>query len=124
MKNIIGYVKESGSVSFAERPFQEVDSLVFSYLVYYDLQGIVPPPREHREINVAEAGRQYLKIHGTSQINVNSGLFREMAASVRYRGVLLSDYTEVFRVGCAQFAAVRAVLPAYEFIKNISYNII
>lgn len=111
MKNIIGYVKESGSVSFAERPFQEVDSLVFSYLVYYDLQGIVPPPRERREINVAEAGRQYLKIHGTSQINVNSGLFREMAASVRYRGVLLSDYTEVFRVGSAQFAALRAVLP-------------
>ncbi|MBQ9061237.1 MAG: DUF2974 domain-containing protein [Eubacterium sp.] len=111
MKNIISYVKESGGQSFAERRFNEVDSLVFSYLVYYELNGIVPPPKARKQITVAEAGTRYLQKRGTSQFNVNSALIREMAAAPRFCDVQLSDYTELFRIGRAQFAALHAVLP-------------
>lgn len=111
MKNIITYVKESGSMSFSESPFNQVDSLVFSYLVYYDLRKIVPPPKEKTCIPLEAAGRQYLRTFGNTQFNVNSALLREMAASRRFRDVMLSDFTDVFRIGSAQFAALRAVLP-------------
>ncbi|MBQ2626946.1 MAG: hypothetical protein IJG17_04115, partial [Eubacterium sp.] len=71
MKNIITYVKESGSMSFSESPFNQVDSLVFSYLVYYDLRKIVPPPKEKTCIPLEAAGRQYLRTFGNTQFNVN-----------------------------------------------------
>ena len=111
MSNIIHYVQNCGSRTFQECPFNEVDNLVFAYLVYYNFSGIVPGPKTSGSIRLAEAGKQYLAKHGNTQRNVSAEVIRQMAAAPRYRDLPLSDYLDVFRAGSTQFAALRAELP-------------
>ncbi len=40
MKNIVNYIKEYGSFTFTQKPFNEVDNAVFSQLIYTDFAGI------------------------------------------------------------------------------------
>lgn len=40
MKNIVDYIKEYGDFTFEEKPFNEVDNVVFSQLAYTDFAGI------------------------------------------------------------------------------------
>lgn len=42
MGNIESYLKWRGDLSFSERPFCEVDNLIFSEITYFDLAGGVP----------------------------------------------------------------------------------
>ena len=44
--NIIDYVEYFGDYSFKERPFNEVDNIIFSCLAYVDFNGIVPESRK------------------------------------------------------------------------------
>ena len=39
--NIFDYSKYYGDYSFKERPFNEVDNIIFSCLAYLDLNGVV-----------------------------------------------------------------------------------
>ncbi|MBR2188611.1 MAG: DUF2974 domain-containing protein [Eubacterium sp.] len=110
MGNIITYLKEYGIHTLAEAPFNEVDNLVLSYLAYFRLADIVPAPKEHRRITASEAAKMYLAAYGNSQEDVNADVFRAVAASRRFRNAGLSCYTEVFRTGTTQFAALRVTL--------------
>ena len=110
MGNIITYLKEYGIHTLAEAPFNEVDNLVLSYLAYFRLADIVPAPKEHRRITASEAAKMYLAAYGNSQEDVNAEVFRAVAASRRFRNAGLSCYTEVFRTGTTQFAALRVTL--------------
>ena len=40
--NILDYLEMRGDLTFAERPFNEVDNLIFSVLAYLDMHDIVP----------------------------------------------------------------------------------
>lgn len=42
MGDIISYVYEFGGFTFTEKPFCEIDGLVFSHLSYFIFDGIVP----------------------------------------------------------------------------------
>ena len=42
MSNIIDYVSWRGDLDFTASPFNEVDSLILTQLVYLDFRGIVP----------------------------------------------------------------------------------
>ena len=39
--NLLDYLEMRGDLTFAERPFNEVDNLVFSVLAYLDMKDIV-----------------------------------------------------------------------------------
>ena len=39
--NVLSYLEMRGDLTFAERPFNEVDNLVFSVLAYLDMKDIV-----------------------------------------------------------------------------------
>lgn len=38
MKNMLDYIEEYGNYSFKEKPFNEIDNLIFSQLAYTDLK--------------------------------------------------------------------------------------
>ena len=40
MKNMLDYIEEYGNYSFKEKPFNEVDNLIFSQLAYTDFKNI------------------------------------------------------------------------------------
>ena len=42
MGDIISYVYEFGGFTFTEKPFCEIDGLVFSHLSYFIFGGVVP----------------------------------------------------------------------------------
>ena len=44
MANIMDYLDWRGDLDFTVSPFNEVDNLILSELVYVDFQGIIPPP--------------------------------------------------------------------------------
>ena len=46
MGNLLSYIIWRGDISFLERPFNEVDNLVFSMISYIDFRGLVPEIEE------------------------------------------------------------------------------
>ncbi len=44
MANIMDYLEWRGDLTFAQSPFNEVDNLILSELVYVEFAGIVPSP--------------------------------------------------------------------------------
>ena len=48
MGDIISYVYEFGGFTFAEKPFCEIDGLVFSHLSYFIFDHIVPGIDDHK----------------------------------------------------------------------------
>ena len=48
MGDIISYVYEFGGFTFTEKPFCEIDGLVFSHLSYFIFGGIVPGLDENK----------------------------------------------------------------------------
>lgn len=40
MKNMLDYIEEYGNYSFKEKPFNEIDNLIFSQLAYTDFKNI------------------------------------------------------------------------------------
>ena len=48
METIIDYLAKYGDVSFSEKPFNDVDSLVLCQLSYLKFDGLVPQPKENK----------------------------------------------------------------------------
>lgn len=111
MGNIESYTHEIGQKTFAEEPFNDVDNLIISYLVYYDFRGIVPTPGQKRSMAISRAAQLYEEKIGESQETVQNGLLREMAASVRFKDVRVSDRVDIFRKSGTQFSALCVTLP-------------
>lgn len=109
MGNVIEYLKWRGDLNFRERPFCEVDNLVLSLLIYADLSGIVP---EHGTVSLGQVAELYCGRTDSPNVylqNECKNLFRAMADTRRYQGVILSDYWDTSNEE-TQFAAVQAHL--------------
>ena len=59
MASISTYVRDYGNKTFFEEPFNEIDNVVFSSLIYLNYEGIVPENRKY--IRLEEAGIKYLE---------------------------------------------------------------
>ena len=68
MANILDYLDWRGDLTFDKAPFNEVDNLLLSQLVYVDLAGIVPGPESKEKIRVAEASRIFFATHDEQKI--------------------------------------------------------
>lgn len=63
MSNIIDYVSWRGDLDFTASPFNEVDSLILTQLVYLDFRGIVPGIHSRSSVTLEKAAEEYFAGH-------------------------------------------------------------
>ncbi len=93
------YLDWRGDLTFAQSPFNEVDNLLLSQLVYVDLAGIVPGPESKEKIRIAEASRIFFATHDEKKIMEKVSMtktamyiLKKMAESERYKNAMLGGY--------------------------------
>lgn len=99
MANIMDYLDWRGDLTFAQSPFNEVDNLLLSQLVYVDLAGIVPGPESREKISIAEASRIFFMTHDEKKIMEKVSMtktamyvLKKMAESERFKNAKLGGY--------------------------------
>lgn len=119
MANIHDYLRWRGDIAFGEHPFNDVDNLVLSALVYLDFSGIVPAEGSDDSISVADACKALLdksagdvKPYVRSLAKVDTAFVKLVRASQRFGNAQLSAYVDVVSANRAlQFAAMQVSLP-------------
>ena len=112
MDNILTYMKWRGDLTLKEAPFNEIDALILSEMVYIRLDEIAPGIREG-EITIREAAEKYEITDGRKFFYYaqKEELFLEMAKSRRFGDLKIGNYVSVTDVGQqTQFAAMQVVL--------------
>lgn len=116
MASILDYLDWRGDITFAERPFNEVDNLLLAELSYLDFGGIVTADFA-AAVPLSDAVAAFTKRTPHADMGVLvpdkiPGLAQKMAASARFRDVLLSGYVcKLDEQTETQFAALCAALP-------------
>ena len=119
MANMHDYLRWRGDLSFAERPFNDVDNLVLSALSYLDFTGIVPTEQEGGSIGLREACARLRSQAGgdvtpyvRSLARIDTEFVRLVGKSARFGAATLSAYADVVdEQRELQFAAVQVDLP-------------
>lgn len=119
MANIYDYLEWRGDVTFDMRPFNDVDNLVLSILVYLDFSGVVPSEDQGGSVSLGDACRSLLQKGGgdvapfvRSVTGMDTQLVRLAAESQRFGDVRLSAYADIVDPARAlQFAAIQYDLP-------------
>lgn len=114
MANILDYLDWRGDLTFDKSPFNEVDNLLLSQLVYVDLEGIVPGPESREKIRVTEASRIFFATHDEQKILERVSMtktamyvLKKMAESERYKDAMLGGYVNDISIEeQSQFAVV------------------
>ena len=119
MANILDYLDWRGDLPFRAAPFNEVDNLILSELVYMDLAGIVLPPLQRSPgVPLQEAARQLRERSEGQAVDMGllvpkqiPDLFQKAANSRRFADVKLNYFaSEIDYTQEKQFAAVTAEL--------------
>lgn len=118
MSNIIDYIKWRGDLTFAQDPFNEIDNLILSQLVYVELTGIVSSDTEP-SIPLLDAAKIFFRQNNESELlnrvsmTKNAILvFKEMAKSNRFQNIQLSRYiNDINSEDQSQFSAITIQLP-------------
>lgn len=109
MDNIISYAQKELQ-TFDQKPFGSVDSLILSCLSYIHFPAGIPELAEQQGVRLAELYRaEYFHemFHGVLEEEHMQQLFTVLAASPRFRDIVLFGYTEKFDPMLEkQFAAV------------------
>ena len=117
MMTIMDYLVWRGDVDFHGAPFNEIDNLILSQIVYLHMEGIVPPPGGGG-LPLYAVWQAYLKARPDCRSESADYLERDsaklmeaMAGSRRFGGCLLSAFDhEVNRESEIQFAALTVTL--------------
>lgn len=118
MANMIDYLMWRGDLDFSSAPFNEVDSLILTQLVYLDFEGIIPDISSKNSITLKKASEQFFRIYQPDILSGSPQLIRECAEILkaamntkRFRDSRLSKYiSEVNPREEYQFSAMRIVL--------------
>lgn len=98
MANLFDYLLWRGDLSFSSAPMNPVDALVFSALVYLDMQDIVPETLDG-SVTLQHATQSFLQLPDVEKrVRVKNDLIllQEAAASIRFRDVRLCFYRSIF----------------------------
>ena len=114
MANILDYLDWRGDLTFDQSPFNEVDNLLLSQLVYVELEGIVPSPESGEKIRVADAASIFFATHDEQKIMERVSMtktamyvLKKMGESERYKDALLGGYVNDISIQeQSQFAVV------------------
>ena len=113
---IYDYIDQYGIYSFEEKPFNEVDSVIFSFLSYADFDHIV----EEGRILLKDVGRMHLGLHNKNERNIvavkeATKLLLYMKDTKRYQDCYLFHY--VYEANHEfQFSAI-----SIEYMRNHIY---
>ncbi len=119
MANIFDYLTWRADVPFEVDPFNVVDNIVLSELVYSPFDGIIPGPGVKNKITIEEACDLFFSKFSEEELKGRATLtkyapflMQKMAKSKRYGGMKLSGFVnEVDPEGQSQFAACAFYLP-------------
>lgn len=97
--NILDYLKWRGDLSFLQSPFNDIDSLILSQIIYIPFEGIVPSVRSTRTITLRAAAEKFFSIYDESKSSLGAllpneifDLFRMAGQSRRFGNIRLSRY--------------------------------
>lgn len=112
---ILGYVEEYGQYSFAEKPLNDVDSLILSQFAYLKFDGMVPDINDNKpsvSINELALHKDFEKLFADERYEkVNRALFEGMVKSRRFGKLHLNCYINmVEKEWQTQFSAVTFLL--------------
>lgn len=115
MGTILDYVKEYGDYTFAQKPINEVDSLVLSQFSYLKFDGIVPELGEEKEavtIGYLNEHQDKDKLFADERYLVpNTELFEAMVQSVRFGSMRMNHYANIIEThNETQFSAITFIL--------------
>ncbi|MBO5032932.1 MAG: DUF2974 domain-containing protein [Lachnospiraceae bacterium] len=115
MGDILSYVYEFGGFTFAEKPFCEIDGLVFSHLSYFIFNDIIPAIGDNKpSIALCDVAQQMDWHHFISvkwELDKNRELFYKIAFSRRYRNTKADYFVEEVNTDeDVQFCAVTFML--------------
>ena len=103
------YLKWRGDLPIRDFPFNEVDALILSELVYVEFENIVPYQEEEKSITIAEAAKRYRKKRGKTTLYYmeKEHLLNVLAESLRFSEMTLCNYVSTTDlVEQQQFAAM------------------
>ena len=121
MPNIFDYLSWRADVPFSAAPFNDVDNLILSELVYTDFAGAVPA--DGTAVPLAEVRERFFALHPRTEIQARIDQTRSytarspflmdaMVTGARFRDLRLCAYEAVTdKDAAAQFAAVTFLLP-------------
>ena len=118
MSNIIDYIKWRGDLTFAQDPFNEIDNLILSQLVYVELNNIVSENAE-QTISLLDAAKLFFEQTNEQELLDHVSMtknaifvFKEMAKSTRFKNAQLSRYVnDINEQEQSQFSAITIKLP-------------
>ena len=118
--NFLTYLKWRGDLSVKDVPFNEVDALILSELVYIHFENIVPALGEDGCITLREANAKYEKSTAREMLfyKAKEELFDALAFSPRFADMTLCNYVSTLDVQQQeQFAAMHVnVSPNHTFV--------
>ncbi len=115
MGTILDYIKEYGDDTFAERPMNEVDSLVLNQFAYLKFDGIVPGVEEEKPsvtIGYLNEHQDKEKLFADERYREpNTELFEGMLQSKRFGTLRMNAYVNMIEThNQTQFSAITYIL--------------
>lgn len=118
MANMMDYLDWRGDLTFEQSPFNEVDSLILSQLIYINFDFIVPTKWNDASITIAEAARCYAAQYSEEQTEQFSYMIRstipllhKVAGVPRFATATLSKFEAMIDLeNTKQFAAMHVEL--------------
>ncbi len=118
--NFLTYLKWRGDLSIKDYPFNEVDALILTELVYIHFENVVPNVGEDGCISIREANEKYKKSTTREMLYYRDkeGLFDELAMCPRFSDMTLCNYVSTLDIEeQEQFAAMHVnITPNLTFI--------
>lgn len=119
MANIEDYLRWRGDLSFAESPFNEIDSLILTQICYLNLQGIVPSWNEKKSVSMAALIENYWKRNIPAEMGKRAPILKNpsrmlelLKESRRYADLLFANYqNQIEEETSLQFSAMTVAIP-------------
>lgn len=114
---LVDYIEWRNDVSFRAAPFNEIDNVVLSYLVYADFGELLHEPKRH--VSIETCLKRFCEKHDMANVRDSKHfieraplLLEEMVRGARFRGTKVAHFREVFdKEKVQQFAALVFLLP-------------
>ncbi len=113
--NILDYIRVRGDLSFKSDPFNDVDNLVFSQMIYAGFDKIL---KNDEKIRIEELGERFFEDKQSDRKNITYAnrdgilVLKEMYKSPRYKDLPVYNYISILHTDTAeQFAAMMVDLP-------------
>ena len=95
MKNMLDYIEEYGNYSFKEKPFNEIDNLIFSQLAYTDFKNIA----DKQSVSLLKGAKLFFAMYTQQEIDEliaisakSADLLRRCSMAKRFQNIILCDY--------------------------------